>query len=349
MKKNKTVAFRIAVILACISLAALLVAVAWSPSARRPMERAQAAHHAEPPLGQTAVRHYRSAMTQGDRKALLPTATILDHGIYQGPEPVQPDRDAAIGIYRQVLVMGDVMEQAQARDRLVELGDRSFLNPPPRPQRANPFRADAEAARRPAPEAMAPRSDSQNVHDSTVVKAVKAALDKLSPSPISTEDTLVQVRASLKSEDAHRGLDLMERNTAPLTALNMREVEVLRKVWGRIQEEPEGSKAKDDMVEMLGSRLAECGKEASCASGRVGRVVDALSTFDERVKLRPLWALRQEMLSKASVLRDQRPPNDLRPLKDVLREAFKRDYVDEGLTTMTVVDSELAAWGDDLD
>jgi hypothetical protein len=320
---------------------------------RGPLAVAERAHHAEPPRAQTAVNEYTRALRQGDPRALLPTARILDHGVYQGPEPVRPNPQAAIGYYRQAAVLGDLREQAVARDRLVELGDRVFVNPPPRPQYVQPPPPPPLARQAAATDDVqalrAPRSDSQNVHDSSVVRAIKRALDKLPPSPISTEATLVQVRAALRSDDARKGLDLMERNTIPLSALNMREVEVLRKVWGRIQQEPAGSLERENMVEMLEKRLAESGQEASCASGRVGRVVDALSTFDDRVHLRPLWALRQEMLHKAGIIRDQRLPDDPRPLVDVLREEFRAAYVDSGLSTMNIVEAELASWGAHLE
>lgn len=326
------------------------------------LEAAARLHHAEPPVAGTALEEYEAALRRGNPRALLPTAVILDHGVYQGPEPVLPDRGAALELYRQAALVGDTRERAEARDRLWELGD----GPPPRPvpfsfpitpawtrendhplvAPATPFPATT-TTRRPDPIRL-PRSDSQNVHDSSVVRSVRKALASLPPSPLTTEDTLTQVRRALKSEDAHKGLDLVERNTTPLAALQMKEVDVLRKVWGRIMSFPEGSQEQTDVIQMLEHRLAESGKEASCASGRVGRIVDALSTFDDRVRLRPIWALRQEMLHKAGLIRDRRPPSDTRPLPDVLREEFKRAYVDTGLATMNIVEAELASWGTDL-
>lgn len=343
--------------------------MSWNPR-RDPFEVAASLHHAEPPVAAAALEEYDVALRRGNPRALLPTAMILDHGVYQGPEPVQPDRAAALELYRHAAMVGDTRDRAEARDRLWELGEAR----PPRPQPV-PFTipivpawtptlvgtAAAAAAPRPPrprhpaaarsgvglPDRVA-RSDSQNVHDSSVVRSVRKALASLPPSPLSTEDTLVQVRRALKSEDAHKGLDLVERNTTPLTSLQMKEVDVLRKVWGRIMSFPQGSQEQEDVVQMLEHRLAESGREASCASGRVGRIVDALSTFDDRVHLRPIWALRQEMLHKAGRIRDQRPSSDARPLHEALREEFKRAYVDTGLTTMNIVDAELASWGTDL-
>lgn len=160
------------------------------------------------------------------------------------------------------------------------------------------------------------------------------------------EKTLVDVRHALAgNDDAVAGLDLVEKNTVPLTALKMTEVDVLRKVWGKIQAQQDET-SRNNMKDMLVLRLAECGQEASCASGRVARIVDSLSTFDEgQVQLRPLWALRQEMLGKASVLRAELSETNT-PLIPKLRQQFTEDYVTTGLMTAAVLDAELASWGD---
>lgn len=364
MKRSKLVVFLTWTTL-CIGLLFLL---SYNHLSKSPYDRAQVAHHAEPPLAETALRQYDKALLNDGpvrrTDALLQKATILDHGILQGPEPVQPDRVSAIGFYRQVAVLGSPREQALARDRLIELDDRVFENPPPRRQlpgdgmlellqaqtvaMLGPITEQIRAQAAPPLGDDGPRSDSQNVHDSSVVKSVKSALDRLPPSPMSMETTLVEVRKSLASdEDALKGLDLMEKNTHFVTALKMTEVEVLRKIWGRIQTEQDETK-RQDMSNMLKQRLQECGKDASCASGRVARVVDSLSTFDDVVNLRPLWAMRQEMLAKASVLRNHVDETSGASLSDVLRKEFTKDYVDTGLMTANVLEAELVSWGQDL-
>jgi hypothetical protein len=286
-------------------------------------------------------------------------ATMYDHGVLQGREPVFPDAALAIGFYRQVAVVGVPLERALARERLMQMGDIVFENPPPRrhfPTRpvAHPVTvarnaADVVALQRPPGLPGQITSDSQNVHDSSIVRSVNVALDKLGPSSISLEKTALEVRSLVKeNESALKGLDLVETNTVPMSALKMTESEVLRRVWGRIRDEPDEAR-KENMQTMLKLRLAESGQEASCASGRVARIVDSLSTFVDAVSLRPVWALGQEMMAKAAVLRNQRNGDDARPLREILRQAFKRDYVDKGLTTMSVVDAELDTWGNDIE
>lgn len=346
-----------------VSLLLLVSAATYVAMSETSMQRAETAHHAEPPQARTALQSYHRVMQRPydprSTRAMYQAATIYDHGVLQGREPVLPDRPRAIGFYRQVAVVGPPLERALARERLVELGDRVFENPPPRRHfplqaLAAPVVAAHEAAdvvhlmENPGL-AGTVRSDSQNVHDSSVVKSIKLALEKLGPSSIPLEKTAVEVRSSLgQDEDALKGLDLVETNTVPLSALKMTESEVLRRVWGRIREEPDELTQKN-MQTMLKLRLAESGKEASCASGRVARIVDALSTFVESVNLRPVWVLRREMMAKAAALRkNQDANNETKPLREILREHFKRDYVDPGLTTMSVVDAELESWGTDI-
>lgn len=339
------------VVTVLVLLSISFVVIVYLPYMRRTdYEKAQHAHHAEPPLGQTAIRHYDAVLAKEPQttEALYEKATILDHGILQGPEPVLPNPTLAIGFYRQIAVMGTPREQALAMDRLRELDDRLLLNPPPRRQHVFTLQRDLAATdnvRQVQTQRVhatpKPRSDSQNVHDSSVVKSVKTALDRLHPSQLSLETTLREIRQSLvDDQDALKGLDLIERNTHPVSSLKMTEVEVLRKVWGRIQSEPL-PETKEDMVNMLKIRLNECGKDASCASGRVARVVDSLSTFDDAVNLRPLWALRQEMMAKASVLQKN---YNLDNFQEHLRTQFTKDYVNTGLMTANVLDAELASW-----
>jgi hypothetical protein len=317
-----------------------------TPLPEAAFERATTFHHAEPPRARTALQEYDRALRLGNPRALLPTAMMLDHGVYQGPEPVYPNRTVAVDLYLQATRDGDVIDRARARDRLRELGSGPRQPPPPPPAFAGQGTLPPTTRHAPlVPLRQGPRSDSQNVHDSSVVKSIKKALDGLPYSPLSTEETLMQVRSAIQGNaDAEAGLDLVERNTVPLTSIQMKEVDVLRKVWGRIKLLPTDLD-QENAVSMLQHRLAESGKEASCASGRVGRIVDALSTFDDHVRLRPTWVLRQEMLSKAASLRRSHQDDDVQTFLALLKDEFRREYVDSGLTTMNFIDAELDSWG----
>lgn len=177
-----------------------------------------------------------------------------------------------------------------------------------------------------------PASDSQNVHDSTVVKTVKASLSRLPSNPrMGLSESLT--RARLICKDRHAALetlDKMERNTTPLMALGLTESEVLQRVISAIDDND------SDKETMLALELEECHKAASCASGRVARVVGSLCALDDRVKIMPTWALKQEMLAKAATLHTHDP--------EAIKKALHDEYVTPGLATIEFVDAEVASW-----
>ena len=339
-------------------LTAIVVVVAmwfwykrWSWSS--PLEVAHQAHHAEPPKAKTAVRAYTRAAHRGQTQALLPMARILHHGLPQGPEPVEPNPRVALDLYLQAALWGDLREQAMARDMMRQLPFPEPLPLPPPPRRQHV--PTAPRIRRLEPiqgRRVAVHSDSQNVHDTTIVKSIRKAVDTLEV-PSSQHNASEDLRSLLSGwkheqirQDALQGLELMERNTIPLSAMDMTEVQILGRVWKRILDEQDPS-TRQDMTNMLVERLAESGREASCASGRVARVVDSLSTFDERIRLKPTWVLRKEMLDRASVLFKNNKDSQ-QPFVETLRKDFYKDYVDTGIASKAIVDAELAEWGSSL-
>lgn len=145
-----------------------------------------------------------------------------------------------------------------------------------------------------------------------------------------------------KNDTALRGLDVMERNCLPIMALSMKESEVLHRVWSAVNKGDDAEKKRDMFV----ARLEECGEENPCASGRVARVVDSLTTFDTRVAIKPEWALRQEWLQRAAAERSRVPPDT--DLKGHLRQILTKEYVDRGLCSASMLNDELHSWGDDF-
>ena len=161
-------------VLILIVSAAIVVYYAWYLGTPTPLQRAQDAHHADPPRGETALRHYAESMKQApNTTAILEMAAIYDHGIYQGPEPVMPSPDQALELYREVAVVGAAVERELARERIIEIArdrQRVFNNPPPRrqhivvvipPPPLDVPRTDVDIIENVN---HAPRSDSQNVH-----------------------------------------------------------------------------------------------------------------------------------------------------------------------------------------
>lgn len=313
---------------------------------RRCLLRARRLHHATPPLARSAEREYERASRRGYAQALIPRAMLLEHGLPEGPEPLPPNPTVATDIYLQAALLGDAREQGFARERLAQLAPGVPVVARPQPaMRRVPVLEPVRHT--PSGPVAVVKSDSQNVHDSCLVRHIKASLDKLPDPP---QGQLVLLRQFLQTgsdEDKRRSnalrvIDSMETNTVELHGIHTTEANVLSKVWyaTMVPGDEEETKLRRDM---LVERLAEIAREKSCTSGRVARVVDALSVFDERVKLNPTWVLRREMLDKAAVLAQK--THD-RPLKEVLLEHFIQDYVNTGLMPRYLVDAELKEWGD---
>lgn len=177
-----------------------------------------------------------------------------------------------------------------------------------------------------------PLSDPQNVHDSTVVKSIKASLKKLPHPRLSVGDSIQRARELCKdNRRALQTIDRMQTNTIPLLSLGMREADVLQKVVSAI---PDNDKDKEAMLVL---ELQDAADTNSCASGRVARVVGTLCALDDRVSIVPTWALKQEILATASTLNTHD--------EEVIKSALYKAYVEPGLATATFIDKEVASWG----
>lgn len=219
-----------------------------------------------------------------------------------------------------------------------------LLHLPTRP--APPIRLTTPPIITKQPTEMVVRSDNQNVHDSVLIRHLGACLDNL-PKPTQTSSQAVkEIRDFLNQQGesplclrALQTLDTMERNTTPLSSLKLKEVDVLNTIWGMVEKHSD----RDTRRQVLVERLAESSEEGSCATGRVARVVDSLSGVDDRVVLKPTWALRRELLDKAAVM--AREHDGSQPLVDKLRSVFTKEYVDTGLVPAARLKAEIDEWG----
>ena len=289
------------------------------------MHRAEELHHAEPPRPQEAVRFYERAVRQNEPAALLPLATLHHYGLPDGVVPLRPNPALAVRYYEQAALMADVHDQVQARDRLREMRRHAPTAAVVRPSPVRPKHV--------------PRSDSQNVHDSGVVRSIAVSLSKLPEPNMSMTDALGAARRFCGDKaGALRVIDAMERNTTPLTSLGMTESDVLRKVVGRI-ESAASDEARMNMQNMLVLELQACADADTCTSGRVARVVDSLSALDESVNIKPSWVLRQEMMATAATMGEDAFDAGL------LRQKLHDVYVAPGLATTEFIDAEILSWG----
>lgn len=195
-------------------------------------------------------------------------------------------------------------------------------------------------------------SDSQNVHDSMVQKAVHKRLNEMhdtfgdtSPdtSPLKEFDAVlnyVPLDAQTKVDAKHVLTSLSDKVHS---RYEQSEKDVFAKVWSRIQS-PENSDRKEEMIKILAQSLAS-GVEHGyvvCSTGKIVRMMGALDGMDVKYEttgnaLKPEWALRQEIANKAAHIQTTfEEANDIenvQGMKTALFDACTQDYVSSGLMT----------------
>lgn len=194
------------------------------------------------------------------------------------------------------------------------------------------------------------RQDRQNVHDPMVAHDLRRSFDALPPPPpsLSLSQSLNDLRNYIKKESssvndaAERTLTRMETGTTPLTYLpnGGKEVDVLHRVWSATEVEGD-EESTENRKRLLVQQMAEA--DGVCVSGRVARVLGSLDGVDDRVRVRPRWALRREMLDRSALIaRDTGLEG--KALEDRLRTEFYRDYVAPGIVPSRLIDAELREW-----
>lgn len=230
------------------------------------------------------------------------------------------------------------------------------------------------------------RNDPQNAHDTTLLRGARETINKLresTPITIDTSTTLTQLRKHLLSindisrrDKAIAVLDKIETNHTPLTNMHeMNEVDILNLVYNRMHSDVNKGR-ENDLVEVLVDQLCDGHGAVGpvCATGRATRILSSLDATDaqadEIITLKPKWAIKQELLNNASVIRDKlikerglefetmysKPdytPDEKKVaesfdnnFKQTLKDQFKREYVDSGILTQNDLNEELEKWID---
>lgn len=229
-----------------------------------------------------------------------------------------------------------------------------------------------------------PRNDGQNVHDSTVVKTVKASVDRLRQavagnSQPGNRDTAAQIRhliagadaAPDKKKKAMQALDTIERNNQVISSTGTSELELLDLVWKRIHHEDNqnnGQVLRENLINELSDSIEH--DLPVCSTGRFTHVLDTLNGVDELVQIKPQWALHKEIYEKTGVLfqeeKDKLPEADriavdaidptpeqqvtcdtiIDKIKTDIRDNFKTSYVDSGIMTQDALNVELSKFID---
>jgi tetratricopeptide (TPR) repeat protein len=223
-------------------------------------------------------------------------------------------------------------------------------------------------------------NDAHNTHNSQVVATVANSLKKLQESTDikkTTNESLREIREYVNNQpncdrrtDALKSLDSMERNIIPVTSVSMKEVDALNIVWNRINNNYNDN---NDLKDILYTQLAdmqEYGKSV-CSTGRLERIVDTLSTFDQNVSIKPTYVINDEMMNKASKIRNDvytdygkqygesrhnMLQEGLAPdqtyydtkVKETIVDTLYKDYVDTGILTQEKFQSQIDGWIDEI-
>lgn len=224
------------------------------------------------------------------------------------------------------------------------------------------------------------RNDTQNVHDPVVVKSVKNSFKELEKNTKTIlnnghEKLSEIIRKSKPSfsgdSKAHSSrisksiklLNSMVSRNSDISSLNMDEKGIINLVYSKYTQLDE--KEKENFVHNVVLQLSdgiEFGNSV-CAQGRAERLLSSLPDFE----IKPLWAIKQEMMNKAPLIRErllakhnkvekewiEAPSNKEQQdysdffdqkMKTTMKAEFIKDYVDKGLIELSSLEQEIDSW-----
>ena len=213
--------------------------------------------------------------------------------------------------------------------------------------------------------------DPQNVHDPTVVRAMKSSWAKVGSTSGNTDLAILELKNEmhrrLQNDKLKHALMTVERIATAneyIVFADAHEKDILASTWEKVQTtvDPE---LKESLLELLAGRMAD-GVENGlvvCAQGRASRALDVFSGVDPENSVLPAHALREELLTKAVAIRkkivDKMSETELekaetdgelaRKLQKELVETARADYVEAGVLSETELQQELSQWIDSVE
>jgi hypothetical protein len=229
-------------------------------------------------------------------------------------------------------------------------------------------------------------NDPHNARDHMVSTTAKQSLEKLRsgthiqydmPSTLKMLHSYIMQECDLGEHlktDAIKVLKHFAANIAKLGYEQAKELEALHVVFNRIQSQYRERKERNQILNNLVRELSECIEygELVCSEGRVNRIIDTLNHIDPLVNIQPKWALTQEMMNKCIKLRKElikretseisdslESPNPTarqkmlvrnfqQKLKREIERDFTRTYVDSGIMSKDMLNTELNQWLDSI-
>lgn len=222
-------------------------------------------------------------------------------------------------------------------------------------------------------------NNNQNVHDSGIISTLKQSINKLQASTkmdIPLTQSLKDVRAlimnnanPIKQRDALSALNSIERNNSTIGGTRLTLSDSLNLVWNRINQNPD-EETRNNLKESLINELSESVEKGSvvCTQGKFVRIFDTLNVVDKDVKIVPKGMIKQEMLNRASKIRNdiygslskeekdaiesinqndrQKRINKLyeQRVKNAIKDNLKREYVDNKIITQSEFNNNITSW-----
>lgn len=220
-------------------------------------------------------------------------------------------------------------------------------------------------------------ADFQNVHETSVANSMKITLEKLKEITELKYDlhyVKVELRKMIRESTvdlkiqlaAEKALDAMLKSKEKISSVDMLESQILTLVYNRIYS-PVNKENVDNLLESLVICMADCVEKDGylvCTMGRVTRVLNAFAAIDDLVQIRPKWAIRQEILQDAGVIKNKLisalPTRTQRKLdrdsifsdefdarfKTFIKERYREMYVRTKILQQHELDAELGEWID---
>lgn len=215
--------------------------------------------------------------------------------------------------------------------------------------------------------------DSQVVHDSTVVKSVTQALNKVKDkvkNPISVDNTVSGIYSVIDAcktnetvkKHARATLYTMIATNTLILASGLTEVEILQLAWSHLQsfDTPTRKQLEENLVHALADSVEH--ELVTCATGRISRIIDIFTTIDPEVQIKSETTIHQEILFKASKIReemikkygggddvpDEKQTEFEQNLKQRIKQSAYDDFVATGLMSQDRLDNELNQWLDSI-
>ncbi len=193
-------------------------------------------------------------------------------------------------------------------------------------------------------------SDSQNVHSHSALETAKKSIDKLNnvtkDIELDDKDIIDKVCNNIDRYDkfSRNRKDIiinMVKNfdDVVLPSVNNSELGVLRLVYIRAENNP-------DTMEILIKNLNDCrvGNNRVCKTGVIQRILSTLDGIDDDVKILPEWALKQELLNKASILNIEYENLDDKERRENVKNKLIAEYIN--VISVEELNKEIDKWID---